>query len=147
MKGNEFINLRSYISKSKVTQSDLAKAIGISRTSFHQKMVGACDFRMKEMFVIQKVLNESLDMELTIEELFFQNDPTLLKSQNKLLGYRKMCKLTQADMAKIIGTTSASGYGQKEKGNVPFKANEMKTIQNEINSRLNMELTIDELFF
>ena len=66
---------------------------------------------------------------------------------NKLIGYRNMCGMTQMDMAKIINLKSAQAYGQKENGKTPFTADEMKAIRNEINSRLNMELTIDELFF
>ena len=58
-----------------------------------------------------------------------------------------MCGMTQMDMAKIINLKSAQAYGQKENGKTPFTAGEMKVIRNEINSRLNMELTIDELFF
>ena len=66
---------------------------------------------------------------------------------NKLVGYRKMCGMTQLEMAKVINLNSAQAYGAKENGKTPFIADEMKAIQNEINSRLNMELTIDELFF
>lgn len=66
---------------------------------------------------------------------------------NKLIGYRNMCGMTQMDMAKIINLKSAQAYGAKENGKTPFTADEMKAIRNEINSRLNMELTIDELFF
>jgi hypothetical protein len=58
-----------------------------------------------------------------------------------------MCGMTQMDMAKIINLKSAQAYGAKENGKTPFTADEMKAIRNEINSRLNMELTIDELFF
>ena len=66
---------------------------------------------------------------------------------NKLIGYRNMCGMTQMDMAKIIGKSNALGYARKETGKIPFKADEMQAIRNEFNSRLNMELTIDELFF
>lgn len=66
---------------------------------------------------------------------------------NKLIGYRNMCGMTQMDMAKIINLKSAQAYGQKENGKTPFTADEMKFIQEELNSRLKMELTIDELFF
>lgn len=55
--------------------------------------------------------------------------------------------MTQLEMAKVINLNSAQAYGAKENGKTPFIADEMKAIQNEINSRLNMELTIDELFF
>lgn len=147
MKGNKFINLISYMSMAKVTKCELAKCIGIARTSLYCKLRGEIDFRLKEMLVIQEVLNERLDMKLTIEELFFENDLSLLKSKNKLIGYRNMCGLTQMDMAKIIGKSNALGYARKETGKIPFKADEMQAIRNEFNSRLNMELTIDELFF
>ena len=66
---------------------------------------------------------------------------------NKLIGYRNMCGMTQMDMAKIINLKSAQAYGAKENGKAPFTADEMQAIRNEINSRLNMQLTIDELFF
>ena len=66
---------------------------------------------------------------------------------NKLIGYRNMCGMTQMDMAKIINLKSAQAYGAKENGKTHFTADEMKAIRNEINSRLNMELIIDELFF
>ena len=70
-----------------------------------------------------------------------------MKKYNKLIGYRNMCGMTQLEMAKIINLNSAQSYGAKENGKTPFTADEMKEIRNELNSRLNMELTIDELFF
>lgn len=58
-----------------------------------------------------------------------------------------MCGMTQMDMAKIINLKSAQAYGAKENGKTPFTVDDMRAIRNEINSRLNMQLTIDELFF
>lgn len=70
-----------------------------------------------------------------------------VKKYNKLIGYRKMCGMTQKDMANVIGVSTAQGYGSKEIGKVPFTADEMQAIQNVLNSRLGLRLTIDELFF
>ena len=70
-----------------------------------------------------------------------------MKKHNKLIGYRKMCELTQKEMAKVIGILTAQGYGAKEIGKVPFTADEMQAIQTVLNSRLGLQLTIDELFF
>lgn len=70
-----------------------------------------------------------------------------MKKYNKLKGYRNMCGMTQKDMANVIGVSTAQGYGSKEVGKVPFTADEMQAIRNELNGRLGMQLGIEELFF
>lgn len=64
----------------------------------------------------------------------------------KLFYYRKMAKKTQKEMADLIDITPQT-YSLKELGKRPFKHKEMKKIRNYLSSKLNTNLTIDELFF
>ena len=53
-----------------LTQETLAKSVGLSKTSINQKLSGKKPITLEDMKAIQKVLNDRLGMQLTIEELF-----------------------------------------------------------------------------
>ena len=53
-----------------LTQDTLAKSVGLSKTSINQKLSGKKPITLEDMKAIQKVLNNRLGMQLTIEELF-----------------------------------------------------------------------------
>ncbi len=61
--------LRGKIAESGMTQSELAKAIGISENSLSRKMQGKRDFRLVEVVEICDVLNIE-----NPKEIFFNND-------------------------------------------------------------------------
>lgn len=63
--------LRSYIVRANLTQNELAKCIGMSRTALSKRLTGDIEFRKSDMLAIQSVLNDRLKMELTIQEIFF----------------------------------------------------------------------------
>ena len=58
----------------------------------------------------------------------------------KLIGKRHELKLTQEDMARLIGI-SKNNYGLKENGKLDFSLPEIKKILNILNS------TYEEIFF
>lgn len=53
-----------------LTQDTLAKSVGLSKTSINQKLSGKKPITLEDMKAIQKVLNNRLGVQLTIEELF-----------------------------------------------------------------------------
>lgn len=53
-----------------LTQETLAKSVGLSKTSINQKLSGKKPITLEDMKAIQKVLNNRLGVQLTIEELF-----------------------------------------------------------------------------
>ena len=53
-----------------LTQDTLAKSVGLSKTSINQKLSGKKPITLEDMKAIQKVLNNRLGLQLTIEELF-----------------------------------------------------------------------------
>ena len=59
--------------------------------------------------------------------------------QIKLYDARKQAKLSQQDVADILGISRIS-YGQKERGDVPFRLEEMFTLSDLLNTSL------DDLF-
>ena len=74
-KGGELMKinviLKSYVVRANLTQNELAKCIGMSRTALSKRLTGKIKFDQDEMQAIQKVLNDRLGMQLTIDELFF----------------------------------------------------------------------------
>lgn len=69
MKAN--IVLKSYVVRANLTQNELAKCIGMSRTALSKRLTGKIKFAQDEMQAIQNVLNSRLGLRLTIDELFF----------------------------------------------------------------------------
>ena len=59
--------------------------------------------------------------------------------QIKLYDARKRAKLSQQEIADILGI-SRNSYGQKERGNVPFNAEEMFALSELLN------ISLDDLF-
>lgn len=56
-----FPNLKAAIATKGTTQTELAKKIGICSKSISLKMRGKVDFTLKDMSVIAKELNQSMD--------------------------------------------------------------------------------------
>lgn len=65
-----FSKLRGLMVTANLTQETLAKSVGLSKTSINQKLSGKKPITLEDMKAIQKVLNDRLGMQLTIEELF-----------------------------------------------------------------------------
>ena len=59
--------------------------------------------------------------------------------QIKLYDARKQAKLSQQEVANILGI-SRNSYGQKERGNVPFNLEEMFALSDLLN------ISLDDLF-
>lgn len=53
--------LRGRLAEQRLTQEQLAAAIGINRATLHRKMDGASDFSREEMLAIREVLGLSDD--------------------------------------------------------------------------------------
>lgn len=69
-----------------------------------------------------------------------------MKRFGKLRGLMVNANLTQEGLARSVGL-SKSSVNQKLSGKKPITFEEMKAIQEVLNSRLGLQLTIDELFF
>ena len=54
----------------KLTQSDMAAYIGIGRETYKRKERGEFDFRLMEMLAVQETINDNLQTNLTLDELF-----------------------------------------------------------------------------
>lgn len=64
---------------------------------------------------------------------------------DKITGYRKMLKLTQCDMAKILGI-SVSAYNKREKGHIDFSDKQKIAIRDIITRHFPNE-NMESLFF
>lgn len=69
-KYNVFPNLIKCRELLKFTQSDMAAYIGIGRETYKKKERGEFDFKLMEMLAIQKFINNELQLNLTLDELF-----------------------------------------------------------------------------
>lgn len=65
------IKVSLYRKKANLTQQDMADYLGISRNSYYLKENGKIDFKDVEKIKIQHFINSYLDLNLTIDELFF----------------------------------------------------------------------------
>lgn len=54
----------------KYTQSDMAAYVGIRKETYKRKEHYEVDFRLTEMLAIQEVINNELQTNLTLDELF-----------------------------------------------------------------------------
>lgn len=52
------------------TQSDMAEIAGVSPETYKKHERGLFDFRLTEMLAIQEVINDNLQTNLTLDELF-----------------------------------------------------------------------------
>ena len=52
------------------TQMDMADVVGVGRETYKKHERGEFDFRLTEMLAIQKVINNELQTNLTLDELF-----------------------------------------------------------------------------
>ncbi|MCW6652570.1 transcriptional regulator [Aerococcaceae bacterium NML191292] len=69
----------------------------------------------------------------------------MLKSLNKIAGYRAMLSLDQYEMANKLGITPQA-YSKKERGLTAFNDEEKKTIKEMLLPHF-PNITIDEIFF
>lgn len=69
-KYNVFPNLIKCRELLKFTQSDMAAYIGIGRETYKKKERGEFDFRLTEMLAIKKFINNELQTNLTLDDLF-----------------------------------------------------------------------------
>lgn len=83
---------------------------------------------------------------IKIIELYInQKGGELMKEFNKLIGYRNRCGLSQKAMGEFIGIT-AQAYGRKENHETQFTRDEMKTLHNALETKLNEPISFTELF-
>lgn len=68
-----------------------------------------------------------------------------INNLDKIKGYRKMLRLTQYDMAKLLGI-SLSAYNKREQGYIEFSDSEKITVRNLITEHFPTE-NIESLFF
>lgn len=54
----------------KYTQPDMAAYIGIGKETYKKKERGEFDFKLMEMLAIQEAVNDNLQTNLTLDELF-----------------------------------------------------------------------------
>lgn len=66
------------------TQADMAAMIGVGRETYKKHERGEFDFKLTEMLAIRKFINDKLQMNLTLDELF-----TPKKRLNALYGIFK----------------------------------------------------------
>lgn len=66
-------------------------------------------------------------------------------SNDRLVGYRKMLKINQCELANLLGI-SATSYSKKETGKTEFTQSEMVKITQYIKS-LVPDITMDDIFF
>ena len=52
------------------SQADMAAVVGVGRETYKKHERGEFDFRLTEMLTIQKVINNELQTNLTLDELF-----------------------------------------------------------------------------
>lgn len=52
------------------TQADMAAMVGVGRETYKKHERGEFDFRLTEMLAIKKFINDELQMNLTLDELF-----------------------------------------------------------------------------
>lgn len=52
------------------TQKDMAEIVGVGRETYKKHERGEFDFRLSEMLAIQETINDELQINLTLDELF-----------------------------------------------------------------------------
>ena len=52
------------------SQADMAAVVGVGRETYKKHERGEFDFRLTEMLTIQKLINNELQTNLTLDELF-----------------------------------------------------------------------------
>nr|DAI36737.1 MAG TPA: Helix-turn-helix XRE-family like protein [Caudoviricetes sp.] len=52
------------------TQADMAEVVGVGRETYKKHERGEFDFRLMEMLAIQEAINDNLQTNLTLDELF-----------------------------------------------------------------------------
>lgn len=63
-----------------------------------------------------------------------------MKNKNKLAAYRKLCNLSQKEVAELLNMSNTS-YSLKESGKNEFKLSEAKILADYFGT------TVDEIFF
>lgn len=65
-----FYNLQDLMNRGNISQTELAKMVQISFTSMHYRFSGACDWKLREMLIVQKELNTILNTDYTLDYIF-----------------------------------------------------------------------------
>lgn len=66
----KLIKLRYLRDKANIKQEDFATLLGVKKAAYSQKENGKIELRLSEMLKIQKALNEKLDEELVLDDIF-----------------------------------------------------------------------------
>lgn len=66
-----YSKLKGYRTMANLTQEDVSKQLGLSRTIYNGRENGNSKFTPKEMLKIKNILNNALHKNLTIDEIFF----------------------------------------------------------------------------
>ena len=69
-----------------------------------------------------------------------------MKDYNVLRGYITMANISQKELAECINLSHVA-LSKRLTGKIEFTKSDMLAIQNVLNSRLGMQLGIEELFF
>lgn len=69
-----------------------------------------------------------------------------MKDYNVLRGYMTMANISQKELAESINLSHVA-LSKRLTGKIEFTKSDMLAIQNVLNSRLGMQLGIEELFF
>ena len=66
----QFRNLAAEMARANITVSEISNNIDLSETSFSLKMHGKRTWKLKEMTLIQNMINQKLDKNYTLDYLF-----------------------------------------------------------------------------
>lgn len=61
-------NLAAEMARKKITQSKLGELLGINRVIVHQRLIGATDWKLKEICFIMNYFNEGFEYLFEIEK-------------------------------------------------------------------------------
>lgn len=65
-----FKNLNNVLAELRISKSSLAETIGITETSFYNKLKGKQTWKFTELIIIQKEINKVADKHYTLDYLF-----------------------------------------------------------------------------
>ena len=69
----QYRNLAAEMVRANITAGDIASNIDLTEASFSLKMNGKRTWKLKEMTLIQNLINEKLDKNYTLDYLFDEN--------------------------------------------------------------------------
>ena len=56
-----YSNLAAEMARKKITQSKLGELLGINRVIVHQRLIGATDWKLKEICILMNYFNEGFE--------------------------------------------------------------------------------------